>query len=343
MSTHERELTEPVSLCRSDGRHLDPDALGWSRQPLHTANLRGRWGRTKRWDYWAILTDDLVASITYADVDYLGIVAVWWADLGTGESGGREVVVPLGRGVRLPDRPGDAPLRFSHRNLDVDLHDEAGSTNLRATWVERDGRRGRLTARVERPIAHGSVNVVIPWDARRFQYTSKQPARPTVGELVVGSRRAALGTAAQPAWAVLDVGRGRWPYRTRWNWASGAGHDAHGRVLGLQFGGRWTRGTGFTENGIIVDGEVVKLGEELHWTYDWDAPMRPWRVHADDGRVDLTLTPRHDRHAATRLGLLSTEVQQVFGTWSGTVPVGDSQITTVDGLIGFAEESRSRW
>ena len=45
--------------------------------PLHTANLRGGWGRTKRWDYWCVLAHDLVVSVTYADVDYLGMVTVW--------------------------------------------------------------------------------------------------------------------------------------------------------------------------------------------------------------------------------------------------------------------------
>ena len=41
---------------------------------MHTANLSGVWGRTKKWDYWAILAGDLIVSGVYADVDYLGTV-----------------------------------------------------------------------------------------------------------------------------------------------------------------------------------------------------------------------------------------------------------------------------
>ena len=77
--THEREITEPVELCRPDGRTLNPTAVGWSRRPLHTANLRGGWGRTKRWDYWCVLSADLVIAITYADVDYIGMATIWLA------------------------------------------------------------------------------------------------------------------------------------------------------------------------------------------------------------------------------------------------------------------------
>ena len=88
MTTHERELTDPVDLCTPDGSRLNPDARGWSRRPLHRANLVGQHGRNKRWDYWAVLAGDLVVSAVYADIDHFGLADVWWADLATGQSGG---------------------------------------------------------------------------------------------------------------------------------------------------------------------------------------------------------------------------------------------------------------
>ncbi len=343
MSTHEPELTHPVDLCAVDGRRLNPDAVGWSRTPLHRANLAGSWGRTKRWDYWAVLTDDLVVSLTYADVDYLGIVAVWWCELSSGRTGGRDVAVPAARGIELPDTPGTAPLRFRSPHLGVEVVDDPGGTTLTARWRERDGSVGRLDAHVALPDGHESVNVVIPWSQTRFQYTSKHQARPTTGTLRLGDDPRILGDEQAPAWGVLDVGRGRWPYRTRWNWGSGAGLADDGRVVGLQIGGKWTENTPATENGVIVDGRVGKLGEELAWDYDWDDPLAPWRVRSPDGALDLTLAPAHDRHDRTELGVLGTEVHQVFGTWSGRAPAPDGSTVTFDGLVGFAEESRSRW
>jgi hypothetical protein len=344
-TTHEPELTEAVALCTPDGRRLAAAARGWSRTPLHTANLRGGWGRTKRWDYWAVLAEDLAVAVTYADVDYLGIASVWWADLTDGTTGGREIVVPFARGIALPDRPGSRPLTFRGRSLQLEVTDEHGGSRLRVSWRERDHRRGRLEAFVEQPVGHESLNVVIPWTERRFQYTSKHQARPAIGELVVGDRTWPIGARnGDPAWGVLDVGRGRWPYTTRWNWGGGAGTSADGEhTIGIQVGGRWTAGTGATENGILVDGRLVKLGRELEWSYDWDHPLAPWRVRDPEGPLDLTLTPRHDRHARTNLLVLATEVHQVFGRWSGTVPAPDGGVLQVDGMLGFAEESRSRW
>lgn len=344
-TTHEHELTEPVDLVAADGT-LNPAARGWSRRPLHRANLRGGWGRTKRWDYWAILAGDLVVSSVYADVDYLGLADVWWVDLPSGRTGGRGIVVPGAIGITLPDVPGTAPLRVSRRAFRLEITDAPdGRTRLRARWRERDGTPAELDAHVDLPPGHESLNVVIPWSERRFQYTSKHQARPARGRLVVGDRCTTFGEGAgADAWGVLDVGRGRWPYRTRWNWGGGAGRiGPGGTVVGLQLGGRWTEGTGFTENGVLVDGTLTKLGAELRWEYDWRDPMRPWRVDDPTGRLHLELVPRFDKHTRIEALVMGTETHQVFGTWSGTFVTDDGAALHLDGLQGFAEESRSRW
>jgi hypothetical protein len=343
MATHEREVTQSVDLCTPDGRRLAPSARGWSRVPLHTGNLRGRWGRTKRWDYWAVLADDWAVSITYADVDYLGIAEVWWCDLATGASGGHAATVPGARGIALPDRPGTDPLRYRSPKLSLDLADDPAGTSIAAAWTERGGAPASLDLRVALPEGHESLNVVIPWSDRTFQYTSKHQARPASGTLRVGERTVELGAAGSEAWGVLDVGRGRWPYATRWNWGGGAGRSAEGAVVGLQLGAKWTEGTGATENGVIVDGCLTKIGEELRWTYDWDAPLRPWRVRHPDGSLDLLLTPHHDKHSKVQAVVLATEVHQVFGRWTGHVTTDDGEVHHLAGALGFAEESRSRW
>ena len=343
MTTHERELTEPVDLCTPDGARLADAARGWSRRPLHRANLDGCWGRNKRWDYWAVLAGDFVVSCVYSDVDYIGLADVYWADLVTGESGGHGIVVPRAEGMHLPEHPGTEPLHVAQSGLDLELRDDATGTLLRGAWTERDGRAGRLDVVVRQPPGHESLNVVIPWSDEVFNFTSKHQARPAEGSLVVGDVVRPIGTGgAGDAWGVLDVGRGRWPSDITWNWGGGAGRCSE-HVVGLQIGGKWTEGTGFTENGVLVDGRLTKIGRELEWSYDWDDPMQPWRVDDPGDQLHLVLTPRFDKHTATAGNKRGSEVHQVFGTWAGTLVTDDGRRLEFDGLQGFAEEARQHW
>jgi len=95
--THEPELTSAVDLCLPDGGPLNPAARGWSRRPLHRANLDGGDpGRNKRWDYWAVLAGDVVVSCVYSDIDLLGLPDVWWAQLSSGRTGGQGIITEPG-------------------------------------------------------------------------------------------------------------------------------------------------------------------------------------------------------------------------------------------------------
>lgn len=173
-------------------------------------------------------------------------------------------------------------------------------------------------------------------------YTSKHQARPAQGELVVGDVRRAIGREAGEAWGVLDVGRGRWPSEITWNWGGGAGRSgAH--VVGLQFGAKWTEGSGYTENGLLVDGRLTKLGNELDWSYDGDEPMAPWRIVDPGGQLDVTLTPRYDKHTVLPGRDKGSETHQVFGTWSARLRTDDGLELRLDDLQGFTEEARQEW
>jgi hypothetical protein len=338
VSTHERELTAPVDLAEPAGRRVNREALGWSRHPLHRDNLAPCDGRNKRWDYWAILAGERLLSATIADLDQFVLGDVWWADLASGRTGGRGVLAPSGETSSFASYP----VRLDHDDLTLHLGEEAERTTLEARWTEEDGSPGVLEGEIARPEGLESLNVVIPWDEELFNYTSKQWCRPVTGSLVCAAGSWTLGETER-AWGVLDVGRGRWPARIEWNWGGGSGWS-DGHLIGLQFGARWTEGSGFTENGLLVDGRLSKIGRELEWTYDWASPLAPWRVRDAGGQLDVALRPRYDKHTAVDASEdLGTEVHQVFGTWWGWMVDDEGHRIEVCGIEGFAEEARQRW
>jgi len=98
----EKELTAPANLCLPNGR-LNPTAVGWSRRPLHRCNLRGRWPRKKKWNYWAITTESHLFSATISHLDYAGLVFVYYADFTSQQLTEVTRLLPLGWGCPMPD------------------------------------------------------------------------------------------------------------------------------------------------------------------------------------------------------------------------------------------------
>jgi hypothetical protein len=346
----EREYTVPVAECDSRGRLADA-ARGWSRRPLLRANLSGRPGRKKRWDYWCVITDEIAVSLVYADVDYAGLASVWVMEHATGEQATAAMIEPFARGFALPEQVCTGTVELKHRAIDLRIEESATATRLVVSAMQTElafgGAPIEVDITVAKPAGHESLNVMIPWSSRRFQFTSKQNTRPATGTVRVGERRWAVD-ASHDAWGVQDLGRGIWPYRNRWNWGSASGYavDDHGagRLVGLQFGGKWTEGTGATENALCIDGRLTKISEELEWTYSWEHPKQPWRVRSTGSdQVDVTLTPTFDRYDNTDLKVLKMEVHQCFGTWSGRIVGDDGVPVQIEGIRGFAEEARNRW
>jgi len=323
------ELLDPVDLTGPRGR-LNPAAIGYSRVPLHSTTLSG-WGRNKRWEYWGIITPTHVIGLTLSSLDYAGVHQIYVLDRATGIDREWNALVPFARGVLLPDTPPPFAAKGGNRRMRLHFSDVRGGTKVSASAPG-------MVLQLLVPTGGDSLGVVVPWSEKRFQYTVKNVARRVSGSLTLDGQH--FDFVEDESWAVLDRGRGRWPYRMTWNWAAGSG-VVDGTPIGLQLGGRWTDGTGMTENALFVDGTLHYIPEDLDWQYDPSDWMAPWRVTGD--RVEATLTPFHVRHARTNALIVASDTHQAFGEWSGWASDGDGQQYRLDGLIGWAEEAINRW
>jgi len=334
----ERELTAPVDLCDASGR-LNPQALGWSRQPLHWCNLRGHPLRKKRWNYWAVTSDRYLFSATVADVDYMSLAFVYFLEFETGRFVEKTVSVPFRSGAMADIVYEDAS--FRHKRLGVTLKDDGSEARIEAAARSFGGQPLRADIQVERPAGHETLNVVVPWSRDRFQFTSKQSALPAHGVVEIGGER--FDFEEGKSFAVLDYGRGVWKFSTFWNWGAASGLQ-NGQTIGLNLGGGWTDGTGATENGVCVAGRLHKIHEDLAFVYDRRDLMKPWEIRTvGSDRVDLRLVPFFERVAKTNLVLLKSEVHQVFGHYHGSIVKDDGERLQIDGLLGWVEQHEARW
>jgi hypothetical protein len=337
MPYQEIELTQPVNLCDGDG-HLNPQAVGYSRTPLHTCNLKASWPRKKRWNYWCITTPDFLFSITHSNIDYMGLAFAYYLDYESKRFIEQTVMVPLGRGFQLNETvPGE--LHFDHPQMKLAFNDQGGQVDIKVDSPAFGGLTLKVDLQITRPPGHETLNVVIPWNQNRFQFTSKQQCLPAAGKVCVGNE----GRVVENAFACLDFGRGIWPYQSFWNWSAFSGTSG-GHTVGMNLGAGWTDGTGLNENGLVIDGRLEKLHEDARFTYDRKNYMRPWRLQTTRShKIDLEFTPFFERIARTDLFVLRSEVHQMIGRFNGTVENQAGEKIAVDNLVGWAEDHQARW
>ena len=340
----EREITEPASLTLPNGK-LNRDAVGWMRQPLLDTSGIGRgwrWGRNKRWEYWNVITPTHILALTVSSIDYAAVHEVWVFDRASEQVWGKTISA-IGGTATLPGSLEQGPSRARAKGLAIDI-DEHGSEY----GIDPGGTRGtRLRAAIEGasfdvfaalPEGHERLGVVVPWSETLFQYTVKDVARPASGTVTID--RETFAVPAGQSWAVLDHGRGRWPYDIAWNWGGGSG-ISRGRTIGLQVGARWTTGTGSTENSFLVDGRLHKISEELTWRYDLANWREPWRITG--GGLDAVFTPFYNKHSSTDLVIVASRTDQCFGYWSGTFVDAAGTSIPFENIVGFAEDVHNRW
>lgn len=336
----EREITQAVNLCDDRG-NLNPAAIGWSRHPLHHCNLKGHPLRKKQWNYWAVVSPTHLFSVTLSDVDYLGLPFVYILDFEKQTFAEKTLLRPFGGGIQMPPEV-NASVEDSNPAMPIAMLQNDQGVQIKVSCPDFEGKPLDVDLQVYYPEGHETLNVVIPWSAKRFQFTSKQNTLPAEGTVKWGDE--VIVFDREDTFACLDFGRGIWPYSCFWNWSSFSTRLADGRTVGVNLGAGWTDGTGMNENGLCLDGKLVKLSEDVAFEYDDQDFMAPWKLHTTEtDRVDLTFTPFFERKAKTDALVIVSEVHQMFGRFSGTVKSDSGEVYEINNPIGWAEDHHARW
>jgi hypothetical protein len=98
-----------------------------------------------------------------------------------------------------------------------------------------------------------------------------------------------------------------------------------------------------TENGIVVDGRLHKIGDRVVFDHRTDL-MQPWIVLTPDSdAVRLTFTPEYQRVAKSNLLLVASEVHQMLGRFDGQLRLGNGVPIDLSNAFGWVEEHWARW
>jgi hypothetical protein len=268
---------------------------------------------------------------------------VYTLDFATGELYEEGLVIPLSKGITLPRGSMSGETQFGDKRARLVFQALPGERRVQVDWPAfHNGRGIQAEVSLSCPVEHEGMNIVIPIGKKRFYYNTKINCMPVQGSLQYGDVREQL--YPESSLGSLDWGRGVWEYSSFWNWASASGFLPDGRRsrIGLNLGGGFGDLSAATENCIILQDCVHKL-DQVKFDYASGSYMQPWKFRDNQERLNLVFTPFKERIATTRLGIIDSEVHQMFGRYSGEVITDSGERLVITDLIGFAEEHRARW
>lgn len=343
----QKEIIDSGVLLNDQGKLAQ---VGWARHQNLDCNLENvnfyqikflQKFRVKRWDYYAIFTPRRFFSATIADLGYAGNIFVYTLNFKTGDLYEEGIVVPLGKDIDLPRNSTEGNAHFSNKDLSLDFKLEDNIRKLTVSWP---GFHNDLGIEAEIIMAqvdeHESINIVIPIGSKRFYYNRKINCLPASGHIQYGGENEVL--SPDSCLGSLDWGRGVWEYSSFWKWASASGFLADGRTIGVNMGGGFGDTSQASENAFFINGILHKL-DTVTIDYSPGNYTAPWHFSDNNDRLSLQFVPFKERVAETKLGVIDSEVHQIFGHYSGHVICDNGERIEVKDLVGFAEDHRARW
>ena len=333
------QITKPGPVLREDGSPV----AGYTTQELLRYDrkaIRAKPWRIKEWDYYQVSDSRYCLQMTYGHASYVGQVSILLFDFRKGEvlaKKSRLIPLPFGS-MKLPASASrDSAVEYNKNKIFLRFEKQGTKRHLLCRWEDF-----QADVTLSPLIPHAMViNVPFPGNPRQFYYNHKINGMEALGTISWGQEKHTLVWGEQePAYGLLDWGRGVWPFSNEWFWSSGSGM-AEGSLLGFNLGCGFGDTSKATENIFFYEGKAHKLGEVvISHQKDW---MAPWRLIDREGRCDLTMTPLYDRTTRDKALFVNNCCHQVFGLFNGTLVLDDGSSLLVEDLPAFAEHAVNNW
>ncbi len=337
----QREQTTQVKLLNERGEIVSP---GFSKKMLYEynrENVKAGPFSLKEWDFYQITTRDHVLQMTIGHVSYVASFSAVLFSLKTGErrSFARMKPFPL-RGMDMPADP-EQPNTVQTEGRDFSMRFETKTGERVLTLRAKDAKLGNVDIFISLTNDPENEKMVIatPFENKRqFYLNYKENYYGTQGSAVFGDVRFETGPDDT---ALLDWGRGVWPFAHEWFWGNGSAFLNDGR-FGFNIGWGFGDLSNATENMFFWNGKAYKLGA-LKVERDPGNYMTPWHFRDDTGCFDFTMTPVRDNFTQTRIAFIRTQCHQVFGRYDGFAVLPDGGRIEVRDLTAFCEHAENRW
>ncbi|UJG44456.1 MAG: DUF2804 domain-containing protein [Candidatus Heimdallarchaeum endolithica] len=339
----QNEITSEGELLNERG-HLN--YKGWARKPYlkyNRENIGKKWFRIKEWDYYAIMHPDYAISFTIADLGIMGIYNVVWIDFKEKNfvTGEESKLFTKGQ-TNLPISSEKGDIHYKGKNFKISILKKDNQRIINfdfSNFTKNSDISGELVLYQDPNM--DTMVIATPWknNPKCFYYNQKINCMPTEG--IVKYVNKEYSFKKENSFAVLDWGRGVWPYKDIWYWGSASGIQ-DGVSVGFNIGYGFGDTSAATENIFYYDNKGHKL-DQVTFHIDESDYLKPWKFTSNDGRFEMDFEPIIDRNSKVNLLIFKSIQHQVFGYFTGKVILDDGTEVKVDKLLGFAEKVINRW
>ena len=348
MAYESQKLLTPGPLLDDKGQLMERGYATSLVRDYDRSKIKAGALRIKEWDYYCITGKECVLCLTIADNSYMSLdsVSLLFPEKCTQIQKSMMGVMTLGK-VGLPASSKQGDVKVEKKDYTISFLND-GKTRVLDVHLE-DFNGGRpLTAHVElTDEPRDSMVIATPFAGypRHFYSNQKINCLRAKGDVTFGGETYTFHPETDMA--VLDWGRGVWTYSNTWYWGSLSTVTADGRAVGLNLGYGFGDTSAATENMLFVDGIAHKL-EHVVFEIPKNATggddfMKPWRIHDNHGRLDLTFEPLIDCADCTSVLVIESDQHQVFGLMTGKAVTDDGEEIQIEQALGFAEKVKNRW
>lgn len=347
----EHEVLKEIDLLDDKGMIIEE---GWARHPVwkyDRKKIKASRLAIKEWDYYAILNPkkEYAIALTYSDLGFASLYALSFVDYNMKASSQSDIIklLTLHRTGLESSSQKESYLTVAKEDkftFSVITKEERIAIVLSAPHLLLpDGTEGiYLDALLTRPKEKETINIATSWKENRRAFYLNEKA---VGmKFVKGKVRRGDeidDLQRDNALAILDWGRGRWTRENTWYWASGAGYNADGDIIGLNLGYGFTDRSPASENALFINDKLYKLGK-LEFITSSDL-TKEWEIKDEEGKVKLFFTPKAPRLSKTDLKIIVSDQKQYFGYFDGIIHTDEGFDVEISHIQGFAEQVFNKW
>ncbi len=279
--------------------------------------------------------------MTICNISYVGEFSAELFNVKTKEmySFSRMKLFPF-ESIKLPRDP-EKPSLLKVRGKDYEMFFEVTETKRHLVLKAQDAKLGSIDIDVtlNNDIDNEKMVIASPFEKQnKFYLNCKENYFGGSGKICFGEKCVEVDESAT---AVLDWGRGIWPFSQEWFWGNGAAF-IDGNKFGFNIGWGFGDLKNASENMLFWNGTAHKLGN-LITEVDVNDYFKPWRFRDEGGKFQFTLTPIYDKLADTKIGFIQMYCHQMFGHYNGFFVLPDGKKIEIKNMLAFCEHAKNRW